>query len=327
MIRREFIRVLTGSIAAWPLAAQAQQPAVPVIGFINPTSPSGYPHVIAAFHRGLGEMGFVEGRNVRIEYRWGEGQHARLPALAAELVQRQVTVIAATGGDSAALAAKAATKTIPIVFNSGGDPVKSGLVPSLHRPGGNMTGVSRIGSDILLKRLELLAEVVPTASAIAFLVNPTMQTLEPRIKEVRAAIQRLGRQIELLRASNDRELEAVFADVPRSKAGAMLIVNESFFNTRSAKMGALSLQYRVPSIFQNREFAAAGGLMSYGASLADAYRLVGNYVGRVLKGEKPADLPVQQQSKIDFYLNLRTARAFGLPVPLPVTALADEIFE
>lgn len=325
MKRREFIALL-GGVSLAPLTARAQQ-AMPVVGFLNTTSPTGYPHVIAAFHRGLGEVGYVEGQNVKFEYRWAEGQHPRLPALAAELAQRQVAVIAATGGDSSAFAAKRATTTIPIVFNSGGDPVKSGLVASLRRPGGNMTGVSRMGSDILPKRLELLAEVVPKAAVIGFLVNPKMATLEPRITEIQAAARTLGREIEVLKATSDSEIEAVFAGLTQSKVGAVLVVNDSFFNSRSAKIGALSLRHAVPAIFQNREFAAAGGLMSYGASLADAYRLVGIYVGRVLKGEKPADLPVQQQSKVDFFVNLKTARALGLTIPLPVVALADEVIE
>jgi putative ABC transport system substrate-binding protein len=259
MKRRDFLRLAAGGLSGILSRAVCAQPAtMPVVGFLNPTSPTGYPHVIAAFHRGLGEMGFVEGQNVRVEYRWGEGQHARLPALAAELVQRRVDVIAATGGDSAAMAAKAATQTIPIVFNSAGDPVKSGIVASLSRPGGNMTGVSRVGSDILPKRLELLAEVVPTAGTIAFLVNPTMRTAQPRIKAVEAAANTLGRQIELVRASTDQEIEAAFAAVPQTKAGALLIINETFFNTRSAKMGALSVKHAIPAIYQNREFAEAG---------------------------------------------------------------------
>jgi putative ABC transport system substrate-binding protein len=325
MKRRDFIMLLGGA-TLMPLPVRAQQ-APPTVGFLNTTSPAGYPHVIAAFHRGLGEAGYVEGHNVKFEYRWAEGQHKRLPALAADLVQRRVAVIAATGGDSSAFAAKNATTAIPIVFNSGGDPVKSGLVASLRRPGGNMTGVSRMGSDILPKRLELLAEVVPKAAVIAFLVNPTMATLEPRIKDIQAAGRALGRQIEIVRAATDLELDAVFAALPQSKAGAVLVINDSFFNSRSAKIGALSLRHAMPTIFQNREFAATGGLMSYGASLADAYRLVGSYVGRVLKGEKPADLPVQQQTKVDFFINLKTARSLGLTVPLPVVALADEVIE
>jgi putative tryptophan/tyrosine transport system substrate-binding protein len=326
MRRREFIGIL-GGVAACPFAARAQQAAMPVIGFLNPTSPSGYPHVIAAFHQGLAEAGYVEGRNVRIEYRWAQNESRRVPELAAELVRLKVNVIAATGGDVGALAAKAATQDIPIVFNSSGDPVRTGLVQSLNRPGGNLTGVSRIGSDILPKRLELLAEVVPNADIIAFLINPTARTLEARIADVEAAAHKLGRQIVVLRASTDAELETLFASAGRSRARALLAINDGFFNTRSAKMGVLSLRNSIPSIYQNREFAEAGGLMSYGASLADAYRLVGNYTGRILKGEKPADLPVQQQTKVDLCINLKTAKALGLTIPLPLLGRADEVIE
>jgi putative ABC transport system substrate-binding protein len=331
MKRREFVASLGAAAIApavgWPPAAHAQQSALPVIGFLNPTSPAGYPHVIASFHRGLRETGYVEGQNVVIEYRWGEGDHRRMPALAAELVRLGVTVIASTGGDSGALAAKAATQTIPIVFNSAGDPVKTGLVKSLNRPGGNMTGVSRVGSDILPKRLEMIAEAVPKADTIAFLVNPRMATADARIRDVQTAAQRLGRRIEIVRASTDAELESAFAGMAQAGVRALLVINETFFNTRSAKIGALSLRHAIPAIYQNREFAAGGGLMSYGASLAEAYRLVGVYTGRILKGEKPADLPVQQQSKIEFIVNLKTARALGVTVPLPLLALADEVIE
>jgi putative ABC transport system substrate-binding protein len=331
MKRRDFIVSLGAAIAtpalAWPIAARAQQPAMPVIGFLNPTSPAGYPHVIAAFHQGLRESGYVDGQNVAIEYRWAEGQNKRLPALAADLVRHQVMVIAATGGDTSALAAKAATQTIPIVFNSGGDPVRTGLVASLNRPGGNLTGVSRLGTDLLPKRLELLAEAAPKAGAIAFLLNPTLRDAASREKDVRLAAQSLGRQIHVLNASSDSEVDAAFASLAQLKIGALLIVNDSFFNTRSERLGALSLRHAVPTIYQNREFVAAGGLLSYGASLSDAYRLVGIYTGRVLKGEKPADLPVQQQTKVDFFVNLKTARALGLTIPLPLLALADEVIE
>ena len=325
--RRAVVMLLGGAAWTWPLAALAQQPAMPVVGFLNPTSPAGYPHAIAAFHRGLRETGYVEGQNVAIEYRWAKGQYSQLSALAADLVRRRVTVIAATGGDNSALAAKAATTTIPIVFNSGGDPVKTGLVASLSRPGGNLTGVSRMGSDILPKRLEMIAGVVPKAAVIAFLVNPTTPTAESRIRDVQAAARTLGRQIEVFRASTDHEIETAFASFAQSRAGAVLVINDSFFNTRSAKIGALSLRHAVPTIYQNREFATAGGLMSYGASLANAYRLVGVYTGRILKGEKPADLPVQQQTKIDFIINLKAARVLGLTIPLPLLALADEVIE
>jgi len=325
MKRREFLGAL-GSAAAWPVAARAQQD-VPVIGFLNPTSPEGYPHVIAAFRQGLRQAGYVEGENVRIEYRWAQNRNDRLPALAAELVQRRVTVIAATGGDTSALAAKSATTTIPIVFNSGGDPIRTGLVDGLSRPGGNLTGVSRLGTDLLPKRLELLAEIAPKAGVIAFLTNPTLRDAALRGRDVRAAGQSLGREIQILSANSDSEIEAAFASLKQINAGALLIVNDSFFNTRSGRLGALAMRHAIPAIYTNREFVTAGGLMGYGASLPEAYRLVGIYTGRILRGEKPADLPVQQQTKVDFIVNLKAARTLGLTIPLPLMGLADEVIE
>ena len=327
MKRREFITLLGGAAGTWPLAAHAQQTAIPVIGFLNPTSPEGYPQVIAAFRQGLKEAGYVEGQNVTIEYRWAEGRIDRLPALAAELARHQVNVIVATGGDSSALAAKAATGTIRIVFNSASDPVRIGLVDSLSRPGGNMTGVSRISTELLPKRLELLAEAVPKVEVIAFLVNPNNRTVEPRIRDVEVAAQSLGRKIHLLKAGTEREIDATFAGLAYTKAGALLILNDSFFNARSTQLGALSARHGVPAIYQNREFVAAGGLMSYGASLAAAYHMMGIYAGRVLKGEQPANLPVQQQAKVELIVNLKAAKALGLTVPLPLLGRADEVIE
>jgi putative ABC transport system substrate-binding protein len=323
--RREFI-VLVGGAATWPFTARAQQD-MPVIGFLNPTSPEGYPHVIAAFRQGLKQAGYVEGENVRIEYRWAQGRNETLSALAAELAKLQVSVIAATGGDTSALAAKSATTTIPIVFNSGGDPIRTGLVDGLSRPGGNLTGVSRLGTDLLPKRLELLAEVAPKAGVIAFLTNPTLRDAALRAKDVRTAGQSLGRQVQVFGASSDSEIDAAFAGLKQINAGALLIVNDSFFNTRSARLGALAMQYAIPAIYTNREFVMAGGLMGYGASLPEAYRLVGIYTGRILRGEKPADLPVQQQAKVDFIVNLKAARTLGLNIPLPLMGLADEVME
>jgi putative ABC transport system substrate-binding protein len=325
--RREFVFTLGGAAATWPLAARAQQAALPVIGFVNPTSPEGYPEVIDEFRRGLGEMGYVEGRNVIIEYRWAHGQYARLPALVDDLVRRKVAVIAATGGGAAAMAARAATKTIPIVFNSAGDPVKSGLVASLSRPGGNLTGVSRINTELLPKRLEFLAAVLPRAASFAFLINPHNPDHESRARDVESAGRELSRQIQLFRSRHDEEIDAAFTAMSQKRIEGLLIANDGYFNARSAFLGSLSLRHRIPAIYQTREFAAAGGLMSYGPSLSDAYRIVGAYVGRILKGEKPADLPVQQQTKIDFFVNLSTARTLGLTVPLEVTALADEVIE
>jgi putative tryptophan/tyrosine transport system substrate-binding protein len=271
MKRRDFVTLLGGA-ALTPFAARAQQ-AMPVIGFVNPTSPTGYPPAIAAFHRGLGESGYVEGRNVAIEYRWAEGRYDRLPELVADLVRRQVAVIAATGGDTPPLAAKAATSTIPIVFNSGGDPVKVGLVASLSRPGGNLTGVSRMNTELLPKRLELLMAVVPNATVVAFLVNPNAVGGEVRMKEPEAEVRKLGRQVQVLRASNEGEIEAAFKIMTQLGVRGLLIANDTFFNTRSAQLGALSLRHAIPTIYQNREFAEAGGLLSYGASLADAFRI------------------------------------------------------
>jgi len=324
MRRRDFIAALGGA-AALPVAVQAQQ--VPVIGFLNPTSPKGYPSAIAAFHRGLNDSGYVEGQNVRIEYRWAEGSNERLPALAADLVQHRVNVIAATGGEGPAFAAKAATKTIPIVFNSGGDPVRTGLVDSLSRPSGNMTGVSRLNTELLPKRLELIAEVAPAGRAIAVLMNPTTRGHDVRVVETQEAGRVVGRQVQVVRASSQPEIDAVFSTLVEMKAGALLVTNDSFFNSQSAYLGALSARHGIPAIYQNREFATSGGLMSYGPSLADAYRVIGDYVGRILKGAQPADLPVQQQTKVDFFVNLRTARSLGLTIPLPVVSLADEVIE
>jgi len=324
--RRDFIAGLGGTAAAWPLAARGQQD-VPVIGFLNSTSPEGYPHVIAAFRQGLKQAGYVEGENVRIEYRWAHGRNDSLPALAAELVQSRVSVIAATGGDTSALAAKSATTTIPIVFNSGGDPVRTGLVDGLSRPGGNLTGVSRLGTDLLPKRLELLAEVAPKAGIIAFLTNSTLRDAALRERDVRTAGQSLGREIQILSANSDNEIDAAFASLKQINAGALLIVNDSFFNTRSARLGGQAMRHAIPAIYTNREFVAAGGLMGYGASLPEAYRMVGVYTGRILRGEKPADLPVQQQTKVDFIVNLKAARTLGLTIPLPLMGLADEVIE
>jgi putative ABC transport system substrate-binding protein len=325
MNRRKVI-ALVGGAAAWPLAARAQQP-VPVIGFVNPTSADGYPHVIRAFHHGLGETGYVEGRNLTVEYRWAEGQHNRLPALIEDLLRRNVAVIAATGGDAAARAAKAATATVPIVFNSASDPVKTGLVASLNRPGRNLTGIVRMTTELLPKRLELLTQVVPGAASFAFLMNPENLSHQARVKEVESAGRALGGRIHLFRAGTDAELDQAFADMARARVDGVLIGNDTWFNTRSRQLGALALRHRLPAVYQNREFAAAGGLLSYGPGLADAYRVVGSYVGRILKGEKPADLPVQQQTKIDFFVNMATARALGLSVPPQVSALADEVIE
>src|SRR5262245_54423457 len=290
--RREFI-TLIGGAAAWPLAARAQQPSVPVIGFVNPTSSDGYPEVIDEFRRGLSETGYVEGRNVMIEYRWAHGHYERLPSLVDDLVRRNVAVIAATGGGSAAMAARAATSTIPIVFNSAGDPVKTGLVASLSRPGGNLTGVSRVNTELLPKRLELLATVLPGAGSFAFLNNPHNPDRDRRTAEVESGAREIGGQIQVFWAGNEEEIEAAFMAMSRARINGLLVMNDGYFNARSAQLGSLARRHGIPAIYQTRAFAAAGGLMSYGPNLSDAYRIVGGYVGRILKGEKPADLPVQ----------------------------------
>jgi putative ABC transport system substrate-binding protein len=300
---------------------------MPVVGFLNGGSPDGYAPYVASFHEGLKQTGYVEAQNVVIEYRWAEGQYDRLPALAAELVRRQVTVIAATGGIVSAAAAKAATTTIPIVFHLGVDPVDGGLVASLSRPGGNTTGVVSLNVEVGPKRLELIHELVPTTSIIALLLNPTNPNAEALSRDARAAAPTLGLQVDVLPASTEREFEAVFATLPQLRAGALVIGTDPFFTSRSELLAALAIRHAVPAIYQGREFAAAGGLMSYGASLADSYRPAGLYIGRILKGEKPADLPVQQATRIELVINLKTAKALGLTVPLALQASADEVIE
>ena len=325
MQRRKFITLIGGAAAAWPLAARAQQPALPVVGFINPASAKDYEPQLSAFLKGLSEAGYVDGRNVAIEYRWAEGQHDRLPAMAADLVRRQVTVIAATT-TPAALAAKAATATIPIVFEIGGDPIQLGLVAKLSRPGGNVTGVSQLSVEVAPKRLELLHELVPAASIMVLLVNPADRP-GVSIKEEQSAARTLGLELHILNASTDRDFDGVFAKLIQLQAGGLVVAGGAFLNSRSEQLGALALHHGVPAISRGREFVVAGGLLSYGASITVAYRLAGNYTGRILKGEKPADLPVQQATKVDFYINLKTAKALGLNVPPSMQARADEMIE
>ena len=325
MQRRKFITLIGGAAAAWPLAARAQQPALLVVGFINPASAKDYESQLSAFLKGLSEAGYVDGRNVAIEYRWAEGQHDRLPAMAADLVRRQVTVIAATT-TPAALAAKAATATIPIVFEIGGDPIQLGLVAKLSRPGGNVTGVSQLSVEVAPKRLELLHELVPAASIMVLLVNPADRP-GVSIKEEQSAARTLGLELHILNASTDRDFDGVFAKLIQLQAGGLVVAGGAFLNSRSEQLGALALHHGVPAISRGREFVVAGGLLSYGASITVAYRLAGNYTGRILKGEKPADLPVQQATKVDFYINLKTAKALGLNVPPSMQARADEMIE
>jgi putative ABC transport system substrate-binding protein len=327
MKRREFIMLLGGAAVAWPLHARAQQPALPVIGYLGIASPETFAGRLRAFRLGLGEIGYVEGRNVVIEYRWAEGRYDRLPALAADLVRRQVTVMVAPGGIPSALAAKAATATIPIVFETGADPVAVGLVPSLNRPGGNITGVTSLNSQIEPKRLELLHELVPAATTIARLVNPTNPRSESDTGEVRAAARALGLQVLLLQASNNHDIDAAFATLVKPQAGALMIGADPLFNTLSEQLAGLAARYALPAIAQPPEFPAAGGLMSYGGSITESHRQAGIYVGRILKGEKPADLPVQQVTKVELILNLKAAKALGLSVPLPLLTRADEVIE
>jgi putative ABC transport system substrate-binding protein len=327
MKRREFITLLGGAAAAWPLAARAQQATVPVIGFLSSRSPDEAKQSVAEFRSGLRTNGYVNGQNVVIEYRWAEGEYSRLPEFAADLVQRGVAVLVATGGENSALAAKAATSTIPIVFTIGGDPVKVGLVASLNRPGGNATGVSLLTSSGDAKRLGLLNEVVRTTDVFGVLINPNFQGAEAQSREVQEAGRAIGRSIQIVNAGNDQELEAAFVTLGQRRAAALLVAADPFFLTRRDQIVALVAQLKLPTIYELREYADAGGLMSYGISLKDGYRQVGIYTGQILKGTKPADLPVQQSTKFEFVINLKTAKALGVKFSDNVLSLADEVIE
>jgi putative ABC transport system substrate-binding protein len=324
--RREFITLLGGA-ATWPLAARAQQPAMPVIGFLRNTAATGSKPIVTAFFQGLKEAGFVDGQSVAIEYRWADNQNDRLPALAADLIRRQVAVIVAAG-IPAALAAKAATTTIPIAFEVGADPIEAGLVASLNRPGGNLTGVTTVNVELAPKRLELVHEVLPTTRSIALLVNPTSPFNAERLStDTQIAARTLGLQLYVLHASTESDFDTVFASLVQMRAGALVINNDAFFLSRIEQLAALTVRHSVPTISAYREFTAAGGLMSYGGSLTDAYRLTGVYAGRILKGDKPADLPIQQATKVELYINQKTAKALGLTVPQALLSRADDVIE
>jgi putative ABC transport system substrate-binding protein len=323
--RREFI-VLLGGAAAWPLAAGAQQTTMPVIGFLNGASPIEYAPFVASFRQGLKEAGYVDGRNAIIEYRWAEGHYDRLPALAADLIRRNVAVIAATSSP-AAQAAKEATSTVPIVFTTGDDPIKLGLVASLNRPGGNVTGVSNLLVDLGSKQLGLLRELVPGSTAIAVLMNPNFPGTERQLRDVEAAARVLGLQPIVLRVSTEGEIDAAFATMAQQGVGALLVGTDPFFLVRGDQIVALAARHAIPTIYPLREFAIAGGLMSYGSDFADSYRQAGVYTGRVVRGEKPADLPVQRSTKFEFVINFKTANALGLAVPNSMQLLADEVIE
>jgi putative tryptophan/tyrosine transport system substrate-binding protein len=328
MQRREFITLLGGTAAAWPLAARAQQPAMPVIGCLYSGSPESFAYRVAAFQRGLNETGYFEGQNVAVEYRWAEGRYDRFPELAAELVRRQVSVIVTPGNPLAISAAKAATSSIPIVFAVSGDPVKLGLVASLARPGSNVTGINFFVTELAAKRLGLLRELVPTAARVAVLVNPTnTTTAESTVRDVQEAARSIGLQVRLLNAGTIREIDAAHASLAREPADVLLVAGDGFFNSRRVQFAMLAVRHAVPAAYSTREYAEAGGLMSYGTSFADTDRQVGIYAGRILKGAKPADLPVVQSTKFELVINMQTATLLGLTVPPTLLARADEVIE
>ena len=327
MRRREFIKCLGATAAAWPFAARAQQPAMPVVGFLNAASAEGYTKFVGEFRRGLNSMGFVEGQNVVVEYRWAEGHYDRLPDLAADLIRRQVAVIAATS-TPAALAAKKATVTIPLVFTTGGDPVEMGLVTNIARPGGNVTGATQITMELGQKRLELLHQLIPKATVLAIAVNPNNRAVaEVQIRDAQDGMRALGLKLEIVQARNEEEFDKAIAGLPQRAGGLVIAGGDSLFLSESAKLAEITVRHKVPAIFHGREFAAAGGLLSYGASVVASYLLAGVYTGRILRGERPGDLPVQRSSKLEIYINLNTAKALGVTIPQGLMIAADEVFE
>jgi putative ABC transport system substrate-binding protein len=327
MRRREFITLLGGAAATWPLVVRAQQP-MPVIGFLNAAFAAGYPGPLSAFLKGLGETGYTDGQNVAIQYRWAEGHNDRLPAMATDLVRSRVTVIAATS-TPAALAAKTATSTIPIVFETGGDPIKLGLVTSLNRPGGNITGAASLAVEVMAaKGLELLHELIPAGRVVGLLVNPNNPTAaEAQEREFLATVHTLGLEARVLNASTERDLDAVFAKLVELRVAGLVIGADAFFTSHSERLAALANGHAIPAIYSRRGFATAGGLLTYGSDITESYRLAGIYTGRVLKGDKPADLPVQQATKVELIINLKAAKALGINVPLPILGRADEVIE
>jgi putative ABC transport system substrate-binding protein len=327
MKRREFITLLGGAVVAWPLVARAQQPALPVVGFLYSAVPDAVAPYVAAFRQGLKETGYIEGQNVTIEYLWAEGQYERLPEMAADLVRRQVTVIVAAGGIVTARAAKAATATIPIVFSVGDDPVKLGLVNNLNLPGGNLTGVSLLTTGLEAKRLEVLHEAVPGASVIGLLVNSNFSDVETQLKDVPAAARVLGLQMTVLNANSERDIDAAFTTLVQQRVGALLVASSPLFAGRREQLVSLATRHAIPAIFEWPEFVTLGGLMSYGTNLADGYHQVGIYAGKILKGGKPAGLPVQQLVKVELVINLKTARTLGLTFPLSLLGRADRVIE
>jgi putative tryptophan/tyrosine transport system substrate-binding protein len=325
--RRGFITLIGSAAAAWPLAAGAQQHTLPVIGYLSGGASGPFAAFLAAFRKGLGEIGYVEGQNVAFEYRWAEGHYDRLPALAAELVERKVDLIAASGGDFAARAAKAATSTIPIVFTSGDDPAETGLVASLARPGGNLTGFSLLVVELHAKRLELISEVIPNAKVIALLVNPDSPQTERVVRAMQEAAGVKGVKLEVLKAATESAIDTAFASLARVQAGALVQGADPFFLSRRDQLALLAARHAIPAIYESRPFVEAGGLMSYGANFPDMYRQIGAYAGRILKGEKPADLPVMRPTKLDLAINLTAARAIGLTIPESFLLRADQVIE